>query len=80
MNVSWLRKLLRRLPGDMEVYIMIDGEMHPLCGKSDLTILVYTTPDDPDVDKGEQALTLKPCFCASDNKEKEDMDERTILN
>lgn len=80
MNVAWLRKLLRRLPGDMEVYIMIDGEMRPLCGKTDLTLLVYNTPEEPDIDKGEQALTLKPCTCNDEDADKEGMDERTILN
>jgi hypothetical protein len=78
MNVRWLRKLLHRLPGDMEVYIMVDGKMIPLCGKTDLTLLVYNTQDEPDVDKGEQALTLSPCHCHDDDLE--EPDERTVLN
>lgn len=71
MNVNWLRKILHRLPGDMEIFINIDGEMIPLCGKIDLTLLTYHTLEEPDVEKGEQALTFKPCECHSDESEDE---------
>lgn len=76
MNVSWLRKLLHRLPGDMEVYIMVDDKMIPICGKTDLTLLTFTTPDEPDIQKGEQALSLRPCCCQD---EEIDEDKNKVL-
>lgn len=77
MNVDWLRKVLRRLPGDMELYIQVDGKMYQMCGKIDLTLLTYVTPEEPDVEKGEQVLTFKNCTCDQDEHE---TDHRTILN
>lgn len=76
MDVNWLRQTLKRLPGDMELYIEIDGQLHKLCGKINLTMLTYVTPDDPETEKGEQAIVFKPCKCG----ENEDHDERIILN
>lgn len=71
MNVNWLRKILHRLPGDMEIFINIDGEMIPLCGKIDLTLLTYHTLEEPDVEKGEQIILLKPCECNDEEIENE---------
>lgn len=71
MNVSWLRKLLHRLPGDMEIFINVDGQMIPLCGKVDITLLTYHTLEEPDIEKGEQALTFKPCECNDEEIENE---------
>lgn len=78
MNVSWLRKLLHRLPGDMEIFIMIDGEMKPLCGIVDITLLTFHTLDEPDVEKGEQALTFRPCTCESEEADENEI--KTMLN
>lgn len=71
MNVNWLRKILHRLPGDMEIFINIDGELTPLCGKVDISLLTYHTLEEPDVERGEQALTFKPCTCTDEEKEHE---------
>lgn len=78
MNVNWLRKILHRLPGDMEIFINIDGVMVPLCGKIDLTLLTYHTLEEPDVERGEQALTFKPCKC--NNEELQDEAHKCSLN
>lgn len=78
MNVGWLRKLLHRLPRDMEVYIMVDGKMHQLCGKVDLTLLTFHTLDEPDIDKGEQALVVRPCTCEQEEINEEE--DKMLLN
>jgi hypothetical protein len=64
----------------MELCIEVEGKMYKLCGKVDLSILTYTTPDEPEIEKGEQVLTFKNCTCQEDETEGEWMDERTILN
>lgn len=78
MNVNWLRKLLHRLPGDMEIFINVDGQMIPLCGKVDITILTYHTLEEPDVEKGEQAIVVRPCTCEHDEHGEES--DKVLLN
>lgn len=71
MNVNWLRKLLHRLPGDMELYIEVDGKMYQMCGKVDLTLLTFVTPEEPEIEKGEQVLTFRNCKCGDEEIENE---------
>lgn len=80
MNVGRLKKLLNRLPNDIEIFIDMveDIGLIPMCGKTGLELMPFTDIESPDIVRGDQILILNPCFCHVDEENQEE--EKTLLN
>lgn len=78
MTTGRLKKLLNRLPNDIEIFIDMgeDIGLIPMCGKTGLELMPYTDIESPDIVREEQVLILNPCFCHVD--EEPDQEEEKI--
>lgn len=80
MNVGRLKKLLNRLPNDIEIFIDMGEDMGliQLCGKTGLEIIPFTEIENPELVNEKQIMVFSPCFCHVDEENQEE--EKTLLN
>lgn len=74
MTTGHLKKLLNRLPNDIEIFIDMgeDFGLINLCGKTNLEVLPMVSIENPEEHSEQQALILNPCFCHEDENYEEE--------
>lgn len=70
MTVGKLKKLLNRLPNDIEILIDTGDDLTPLCNKTNMEVLpLGKTPDDIEE---VQVLIFNVCYCGVDENNEEE--------
>jgi hypothetical protein len=81
MTTGKLKKLLNRLPNDIEIFIDMGEDMGliQLCGKTVLEVIPFTEIENPELVNEKQVIIFQPCFCHED-EESDQEEEKVKLN